>query len=71
MVDKNVIMKELLEEEKTEEQMIKIYSSLLDLGVDKNIKYERREESVNLVAVLRDESIKHKNALIQIISQYE
>ncbi len=64
-------LKDLLKQEKTENNLISLYSMLLDSGVDDCLFEEKKVEFRNNLDTLKKDSERHKQMLFNIINKYK
>lgn len=62
---------ELELEEDTENQLIWLYTTLLDLGVENCVRGGQGEVFRKGMLILRDESLKHKEIIKNLIVKYQ
>jgi hypothetical protein len=62
---------ELESEEDTENQLIWLYTTLLDLGVENCLESDKGDIFRKGMIVLRDESLTHKTAIHALIAKYK
>jgi len=64
------VIKKLLREESRENDLISIYLSLLDVGVDKCLSKEKRAEFQKDMEVLFKDSVRHKKVVNSLFTKY-
>ena len=65
------ILKDLLKQEKTENDLISLYSMLMDSGVDDCLFEEKKLDFHNNLDTLKKDSERHKLMLLDIINKYQ
>lgn len=69
-IKRNQILSELRAEEETENQLIWLYQTLMDLGIENCFPKDNREFFSNGMKTLKEESEKHKVMIATIIDKY-
>jgi hypothetical protein len=65
------ILKDLQREEAVEEQLISLYESLLETGAKGCIVLAKRSEFIEGIFILKEDSKRHRLAVLNLIKKYE
>ena len=67
----NEILNNLHKEEEVEERFIEMYEFVLSSGAKYCITEEKRQEFIDAIFILKEDSERHRKAIIKLLKKYE